>query len=164
MKRVTRFHFILLCFCFGCSFFNNEITQYIVLKNGAKLQPVAKVVYKVFVDRQEVVYWVEVPGERRSQLYKLRGCIVVDKNNWEGEPEYYSSVPWTTRVEFVNGKFINSDNASWWTWHFKTDPKPSNLALIVGSVMGILMIIGIIMGVYDKVQKWREKKRKEVQK
>ena len=35
--------FFLLCFCIGC-FIGNEKTQYIVIKNGKKLEPYEKVV------------------------------------------------------------------------------------------------------------------------
>jgi hypothetical protein len=91
MRRVILL--ILLCFGFGCSDLDNEITQYIVVKEGRQLRPIAKVVYKVFVDRQEVVYWVEIPGQERSQLYKLRKCIVVDAKNWEGDQTHTVFLP-----------------------------------------------------------------------
>ena len=153
--------FLLLCSYFGCSP-GIEKTQYIAIKDGKKLQPHAKVVYKVSADRQEVVYWVETPGKSRSQLYKLKKCIIADVNNWEGEADYI--LLWKVKVNVVNGEFSTIGaglaNVSWWAWHFKTDPKPSNLMTVVGGGVAILMILGIvlIMEAINRRQKSRKKR------
>jgi hypothetical protein len=42
--------FLLLFFCFSC-FSDNEKTHYIATQKGKNLQPYAKVIYKIFVDR-----------------------------------------------------------------------------------------------------------------
>jgi hypothetical protein len=144
---------------------DNEITQYRAVKDGKKYKPIAKVVYKVFVDRQEVVYWMEIPRKEPSPLYKLRECIVVDKNNWKGTVEYQSIIKtfqekglqesfplaWDTTVEVVNGKFTSGrftsgDSVSWWTWHFETEPSPTNLLPIIGYAFAILITIFIVKG------------------
>lgn len=155
MKKMLFVLSLLVLGCAGCSVVNNEITQYIVAKEGEQLRPVAKIIYKVFVDRQEVVYWVEVPGQERSQLYKMKNCIVVNAKNWEGDPDPYCfSLAWLSRVECVNGNFQGA-NVNWWTWHFNTEPKPSNLAGIVGGA--IIMLIGLILlirsGIVEKLRR-----------
>ena len=154
---------ILLSFGLGCSDLDNAITQYIVVREGRQLRPIAKVVYKVFVDRQEVVYWVEIPDQERSQLYRLKKCIVVDAKNWEGDPDPNCfSLPSTSRVEFVNGRFRYGDNVDWVTWHFKTNPKPSNLENIL--IWGVLSVIAavILYQVIDFIKTmWLGRTRKE---
>ncbi len=107
---------------------DNEITQYIVAKEeDKKLRPVAKVVYKVSVERQEVVYWIEFPWKPHPQLYKIKNCVVGDGRNWQGEADVL--LPWPSRVKFINGKFSNTGwdflNVNWWSWHFETEPKPT---------------------------------------
>ena len=159
--KIIGMHIMLLCLFLGCSL-DNEIAQYIVSRNDSKFKPIAKVVYKVSVDRQEIVYWIEVPGQARSRLFKMIKCTVVDKNNWEGETGNYSWPLWTLKVKFVDGKFKYSnvefgDDVSWWTWHFKTEPKPSNLALISGSVIIASLVIGIIIQIRDS----RSRKKKK---
>jgi hypothetical protein len=122
---------IFSCLVFACYVLGlrNQMTQYIVTKNDKKLKPYAKVIYKIYVDRQEVIYWVESPGRDRSQLYKLKKCIVADLNNWEGEADYI--LLWKIRVKVVNGKFGRIGeglaSVSWFEWHFRTDSKPSHL-------------------------------------
>jgi hypothetical protein len=142
--------FGLIGFCLGC-FSDNERTQYIAIKDGKKLRPYAKVVYRVSVDRQEVVYWVESPGKDRSQPYKLKKPIIADLNNWQGEADYI--LLWKTKVEVVNGKFGSLGeglaNVSWFEWHFRTDPKPTisfphfSAGQSIFFIMGILIVLGI---------------------
>jgi hypothetical protein len=93
MKKYLLFFICLLPFgfanCSNLANLDNEVTQYIALKEeGKKLRPVAKVVYRIFIDRQEIVYWIETPGQGRSELFKLKKCIIFDKNNWEGESDF----------------------------------------------------------------------------
>ena len=149
----------LLCFCCGCYALgpDNEIIEYIVDKENGKLKPVGKLTYKVFIDKQEVVYWVETLDGKRSQLHKLKNCIVADKNNWVGYT-HPDSLFFKGKVEFVNGKILGSDNVSWWTWHFKTEPRPSNLSIIVGGIMALLMVCGTIAGIRSW---WLERKKKQ---
>ena len=57
MKKILTIYLLFLCFCISCSILDSEVTQYIAIKkSNGKIQPVAKVVYKVFIDKQEVVY------------------------------------------------------------------------------------------------------------
>jgi len=147
--------FLLLIFCFSC-FFNNEKTQYIVFKDGKKLQPYAKVIYKVSVERQEVVYWIEFPDKERSQLYKLKKCIVANLNNWGGEADFI--LLWKIRVEVVNGKISSPGeslvNVDWFRWHFSTDPSPSYLPTIFWGVLLFVTIFGVIPVVAIVVAEW----------
>jgi hypothetical protein len=143
---------LLLCFCFSC-FIDNENTQYVAVKKGKgqKLEPLAKIVYKVSIDRQQVIYWVEVPNQDRSQLYKLKNCIVANSDNWEGEIDD----PLWVRVEVVNGKFRspggNVVNVTWWTWHFETDPSPSYLKSVATYGIVGLHVIGLIIGIVNLI-------------
>jgi hypothetical protein len=144
----------LLFLCFGC-FSDNEKTQYIAIKSEKILQPYAKVTYKIFVDRGEVVYWIEPPGVERFQLHKLKNCIVADLNNWEGEAEYI--LLWKTKVKFNNGKFSSLGeglaNIDWFDWHFKTDPRPSSLfayVIIIGFCLGILLLFAVYIAIEDQ--------------
>ena len=144
-----------LALLLGCTNLGNEITQYIAIKDGKKLTPLAKITYKVFPEKQEVIYWFEVPGETRSSLYNLRHCKISDSNNWEGEQEY-SSIPLGTRIEYVNGKFndpIIGNNIGWWDWHFNSDPKPSALASIGGGLIIGLAILGLLFSIKEKLGK-----------
>jgi hypothetical protein len=157
--------FFLIVLCLECLFTSNEIKQYFVVKEGKKIIPVAEVIYKVFVDKKEVVYWIEIPRQERSHLYKLQKCIVVDINNWEGEPEYTSWVL-PDKVEYVNGKFKNSDDVSWWTYHITARPPPNKTARIidnVGSVItgifGLAIIMGITAAIYEWIRKISDKKQ-----
>jgi len=156
---------IFSCFCFACYALglHNQITQYIVTKNDKKLQPYAKVIYKIYVDRQEVVYWVESPGKDRSQLYKLKKCIIADSNNWEGEADYI--LLWKIGVRVVNGKFgylgEGLANVSWFEWHFRTDPKPSHLTDAVVGFVGIIVFVIIFIWAYREWKKWKSGKQDE---
>jgi hypothetical protein len=156
--------FLSLYFCLGC-LSDNEKVQYITIKDGKKLEPYAKVVYKVSADRQEVVYWIEAPGKDRSQLYRLKKCVVADLKNWEGEADYI--LLWKIKVEVVDGKFSPPGealvNVDWFAWHFKTNPSPgffSTMGRAVGYGIAILLILGIIGVILREVQK-RVKKGKE---
>jgi hypothetical protein len=155
--------FFLLCFCIGC-FIGNEKTQYIVIKNGKKLEPYEKVVYKVSADRQEVVYWIEAPGKDRSKLYELKKCRVADLDNWEGEADYI--LLWKIRIVVVDGKFSPPGekliNVDWFTWHFKTDPSPSLLSAVVEYGIAILLIMGITGAVMKKYQTVIRKMKKKI--
>lgn len=155
--------FLLLFFCFSC-FIDNEKTQYIAFKNGKYLQPYAKVIYRVSVDRQEVVYCIEVPGKDRSLLYKLEKCIVADVNNWGGEAEYI--LLWKIGVEVINGRFTSPGealvNIDWVTWHFKTNPSPSNLSAIVASLVIVFVTLGIIIIVINRFRKWEGKRMEKL--
>lgn len=140
----------LLSLCFGC-FADSNRTQYIAIQEGKKLRPYAKVVYKISVDRREVVYWVESPAKDRSQLYKLKNCIIADLDNWEGEAD--NILLWKTKVKVVDGKFgpmgKGLANISWFEWHFETDPKPTtpfphfNTAQLILFILGVSMVAGI---------------------
>ena len=155
MKKILTIYLLFLCFCISCSILDSEVTQYIAIKkSNGKIQPVAKVVYKVFIDKQEVVYWIERPNESRGSLYKLQNSIVVDAKNWEGYHDYGSPIPYSTKAEYVNGKFINSVSVSWWVWHFETDPRPSNISLILGSLFVAFWIIGIACKL---IQWWKKR-------
>jgi hypothetical protein len=154
--------FLLLFFCLSC-FKDNEKIQYIAVKNGENLEPYARVIYRVSVDRQEVVYWIEFPGKAPSLLYKLEKCIVADMNNWGGEAK--NILLWEIRVELVNGHFSSPGealvNVDWFTWHFRTDPSPSNLLTIVASLVIVLGTIGIIiisLLFIIRLRKWEEKR------
>lgn len=157
---------LLLFFVFGC-FIDGGVTQYIAVEKGKgrKLEPLAKIVYKVSIDRQEVIYWVEVPNQDRSQLYRLKNCIVANSDNWEGE----MGGPLWMRVEVVNGKFHspggNLVNVTWWTWHFETDPSPSYLRTVAGYGLGglvlVIIIRGIVYAIIDYFGKGRKNGAKE---
>ena len=144
--------FWLLSVCFGC-FANNDKIQYIAIKDGKKIRPYAKVVYRVSVDRQEVVYWIESPAKVRSQPYKLKKCIVADLNNWEGEADYI--LLWKTKVKVLDGKFgplgEGLASVSWFEWNFKTDPKPTisfphfSAAQLIFFIIGILIVAGLFI-------------------
>jgi len=128
---------------------DNKITQYVVVREeDKKLRPLAKVVYKVSVERQEVVYWIEFPEKPRPQLYKIKNCIVADLKNWEGEVEV--PLPWSSRVRFIDGKFRNAGrdflNVSWWSWHFETDPKPTFYSKFLAKI-GFIFLMMVISGV-----------------
>ncbi len=142
MKNILLYFICLLSLGLtNCSISDDEVTQYIAFKEGdKKFTPIAKITYKVFVDRQEVAYWVEVPDYPRSDLYKLKNCIVFDKNNWEGEAE-----PFLNKVKLINGKFQGADSVSWWTWHFETEPKQTFLSNIYRWGIYILILIGILI-------------------
>jgi hypothetical protein len=145
--------FFLLCFCVSC-FSGNEKTQYIAINNGKKLEPYEKVIYKVFVDRQEVVYWIEAPGKDRSKLYQLQKCRVTDLDNWEGEADFV--LLWKIRIVAVDGKFSSPGeklvNVGWFTWHFRTDPSPSLLSAVVEYGIVILLIVGITGAIMKRYQ------------
>ncbi len=137
--------FVLLFFCAGC-FFKNEKTQYVVIQDGKKLRPYAKVVYRVSADKQEVDYWVKTPGKGSSQLYKLKKCVVTDMDNWQGEADYI--LLWKIRVEMVNGK-INPPgeglaNVGWYKWHLRTDPSPGPFSTLLWYGLLLFTIFGII--------------------
>ena len=152
----------LLILGIGC-FSDNEKTQYIAIKNEKILQPYAKVTYKIFVDRGEVVYLIETPDVERSQTHKLKNCIVADLNNWEGEAEYI--LLWKTKVKFNDGKFSSLGegiaNIDWFDWHFKTDPRPSSLfayVIVAGFCFGILLFFAIYITIVDhRVTKMNER-------
>jgi hypothetical protein len=164
MKRMVKTAeiFFLLIFCVGC-FLGNEKTQYIAIKNGKKLEPYEKVVYKVSVDRQEVAYWIEAPGKDRSKLFKLEKCRVADLDHLEGEADHI--LLWKIRIIVVDGKFSSPGqalvNVNWFTWHFKTDPSPSRLSAVVEYGIATLLIVGIIGAVMKKypgvIRKIKEK-------
>ena len=149
---------IFSCSCFACHALglHNQITQYIVTTNDKKLQPYAKVIYKIYPDRKEVDYWVESPGKDRSKLYKLKKCIIADSNNWEGEADYI--ILWKIRVKVVNGKFgyigEGLANVSWFEWHFRTDPKPSYLNDALVGFVGIIVFSIVFFWAYRKWEKW----------
>jgi hypothetical protein len=136
--------FLLLFFCFGC-FSKNEKTQYIVLQDGKKLQPYAKVIYRVSAEKQEVAYWIETPGRERSQVYKLKKCNVTDTNNWQGEADFI--LLWKIRVEMVNGKISPPGeglaNVGWFKWHLRTDPSPGPFSTLLWYGLLLLTIFGI---------------------
>jgi hypothetical protein len=137
--------FLLLSFCAGC-FFHNDKTQYIVNQDGKKLRPYAKVIYRIYAEKQEVDYWIKIPGKGTSQLYKLKKCTVTDPDNWQGEADYI--LLWKIKVEMVNGK-INPPgeglvNVGWYKWHLKTDPSPGPLSTLLRYGLLFLMILGII--------------------
>lgn len=117
-------------------------------------------IYKIYVDRQEVVYRVESLGKDQSQLYKLKKCIITDSNNWEGEADYI--LLWKIRVKVVNGKFgyigEGLANVSWFEWHFRTDPKPSHLNDAVVGFVGIIVFLIISIWGY---RKWKSGKQDE---
>ena len=137
--------FLLLLFCVGC-FFNNEKTQYIVIQDGKKLQPYTKVIYRVSAEKQEVAYWIETPGKERSQVYKLKKCMVTDPNNWRGEADYI--LLWKIKVEMVNGKISPAGeglvNVGWLKWHLGTDPSPGPFSTILWYGFLLFMIFVII--------------------
>jgi hypothetical protein len=143
---------------------DNETTQYIVVKKGDQLRPVAKVVYKVFINRQEIVYWVEFPGQGRSELYKLRKCIIFDRSNWEGEPDFLS---WLLpeKVKFHDGKFQDANSVSWWTWYYETEPGPGYFSklLRVGIGFGIAMTVIIIIAVIIALIQEKLSKKKKIE-
>ena len=158
--------FLLLFLCFSC-FFGNEISQYIAIKDGNKLQPYAKVIYKVSVEKQEVVYWIEFPGKDRSQPYKLKKCIVADLNNWEGDSDYI--LLWKMRVEVVNGNFsspgVGLVNLGWFSWHFRTDPSPSFLSTILrylGYGLLFFAILGVIAVIVIIADQWIRKRKERM--
>ena len=155
--------FFLFCFCVGC-FSGEEKTQYIAIKNGKKLQPYEKVIYKVSVDRQEVVYWIEAPGRDSSKLYKLQKCKVTDLDHWEGQADYI--LLWKIKIVVVNGRFSSPGetlvNVDWFTWHFKTDPSPSLLSAVVIYGIAILLIMGILGAIMIKNQKFIKKMKKKI--
>ncbi len=144
--------FWVLILCSGC-FANNEIIQYVAIKEGNRLRPYAKVVYKVSVEGQEVTYRVESPGKDRSQPYTLKKCIVTDLNNWEGEADYI--LLWKVRIRVVNGNFgplgEGLANVSWFEWNFKTDPQPAisfphlSTAQLIFFITGILIVAGLFL-------------------
>jgi hypothetical protein len=158
LKRMKIGIFLLLIFVSSC-FLDRGMTQYIAIRHEGKLKPIAKIVYKVSVERQEVIYWIEATDDTRSDLTKLKNCIVADVNNWEGDAIGFPN----TRIKVVDGNFEQPDgnfkNVSWWVWHFKTEPKPSNLALLVGCGIAILFTLGIIASILDGIKKRREKKK-----
>jgi hypothetical protein len=137
---------LLLLFCsyFGCAG-DMDKTQYIAIQEGKKLHPYARVIYKVFAERQEVVYGVEFPGKGRSQLYKLKRCIIRDLNNWEGEADHI--LLWKIKVEVVNGKFGQIGeglvNVGWFEWHFAADSKQTDLQNIL--VVGLYILAALII-------------------
>jgi hypothetical protein len=155
--------FFLLCFCVGC-FFDNEKTQYIAIRNGKRLEPYEKVIYKVFVDRQEVVYWMEAPGKDRSKLYPLKKCRVTDLDNWEGEADFV--LLWKIRIVVRDGKFSSPGerlvNVGWFTWHFRTDPSPSLLSAVVGYGIAILLMMAIIRAIMKKYPMVIKKMKKKI--
>ncbi len=167
MKKYLLFLICLLAFglanCSPLSNSDNEITQYIVAKEeDKKIRPIAKVIYKVSVERQEVVYWVEFPWKPHPQLYKIKNCIVANVKNWEGEADIL--LPWASRVKFINGKFRNTGreflNVGWWSWHFETEPKPTFYSKFLGNGGYIFLVIGIssvvifILSVMDEKLYW----------
>lgn len=159
MRKIVIICFVLLYSCIGCSILDSEVIQYIgIKKSNGKIQPIVKVVYKVFVDRQEIVYWIERPNESRGSLYKLENTIIVDVKNWEGYPNDAAPIPYSTKVAYVDGKFINAASVSWYVWHFETDPRPSNLSLILGSVIAVLFVLGIL----GKIIEWWKRDEKHV--
>lgn len=89
----------------------------------------------------------------------MKRCIVLDSKNWEGDLDN----PIWTRIEVVDGKFRSAGlgfvNVSWWTWHFETEPRPSELSSIIGTVMLILMILGASSVIIDAVKNWRDKRK-----
>ena len=117
-------------------------------------------IYKIYVDQQEVVYSVESPGKDRSQLYKLKKCIIADSNNWEGEADYI--LLWKIRVKVVNGKFgyigEGLANVNWFEWHFRTDPKPSYLNDAVVGFVGVIVFVIISIWAY---REWKSGKQDE---
>ncbi len=133
-------------FCSGC-FADNEVIQYIALKDGNRLRPYAKVVYQVSVEGQEVACRVESPGKDRSQPYKLKKCIITDLNNWEGEADYI--LLWKVKVRVVNGIFSplgeGLANVSWFEWNFRTDPKPAPSFPHLSAVQLIFFIVGTLI-------------------
>lgn len=149
---------LLFILAFGC-FLDRGKSQYIATWHEGKIKPIAKIVYKVSVERQEVIYWIEATDKTRSDLSKLENCIVADVNNWEGDAIGFPN----TRIKVVEGEFEQPDgkfvNVSWWVWHFKTEPKPSNLALVVGSGFMVLLTLGIIASILDFIKKRSEKRK-----
>ena len=134
----------LALFGAGC-FSDTEKTQYIAVQNGKELQPYAKVLYRISVDRQEVAYWIETPGQGRSKVYRLKKCTVTDPNNWQGEADYI--LLWKIKVEMVHGKFNplgeGLADVSWFTWHFRTDPNPGPLSAVLR--YGLLLFLIFVM-------------------
>ena len=123
MRKALMFLLIIVIF-FGCSigdFFSHQITQYIAVKEDKIWKISHQIVYKVYADKQEVIYWFKgYDDKERSQLYKMRKCIVADSNNWEGEIEY--SPIGVMRVELLNGKYrfdgVELTDVGWWKWNF----------------------------------------------
>ncbi len=139
--------FLLLIFCFSCSF--GEITQYIVIKDGETFHPYAKVTYQISADRREVFYWVDIPTEGQSEIYVLKNPIIKDLQNWEGEAEHI--LLWKIRVEMVNGK-LNSPaeglaNVNWYTWYFLTNPSPGLLSKMLRYGLLLLGAFGIFAAI-----------------
>jgi hypothetical protein len=150
---------LLALFGAGC-FFRNEKTQYIAIQDGKKLQPYAKVVYRISADKQEVAYWVEPPGQGRSKVYRLKKCTVTDANNWQGEAEYI--LLWKIKVEMVNGELTPPGeglaNVGWFTWHLRTDPGPGPLSAVLWYALLLFLILAMIAAalVVLRVMKRRE--------
>jgi len=146
---------------------DNKFTQYIVAREeDKKIRPIAKVVYKVSVERQEVVYWIEFPEKPRPQIYKIKNCIVADVKNWEGEAEVLP--PWSSRVKFIDGKFSNTGrdflNVSWWSWHFETEPKPTFFSNFLAKIRFIFLVMVMSGGVIFIVSLMNEKLNSEAMK
>jgi len=148
--KIAGFLLILFYLCSGCSYIGNlfpsDVTQYLVYKEeGQQIRPVAKIKYRVFTEKQEVVYWVEYVGKDRSSLYKLGNCVVVNKENWEGDPDYSSPVISISRVQCVNGKITDPNSVNWWQWHFETEPPPSKVRELSVWVIIALVVLGFFV-------------------
>jgi hypothetical protein len=146
--RVLKAGIFLLIFFLGGCFSNTEKTQYIVIQDGKKLQPYAKVVYQISADKQEVTYRIEPPGQERSKVYKLKKVIVTDENNWQGEADYI--LLWKIRVEMVSGKISSPGeglaNVNWFKWHFRTDPNPGPFSTMLSYALLLFMILTMVAG------------------
>jgi hypothetical protein len=157
-KKIKLGIFLLLIFASAC-FLDRGKTQYIAIRHEGKLKPIAKIFYKISFERQEVIYWIEATDNTRSDLTKLKNCIVADVNNWEGDAITFPNA----RIKVVDGKFNSPGGKyitiNWWKWHFETEPKLSNLALVVGSGFVILFKLGIIASILDAIKKRRAKKK-----
>jgi hypothetical protein len=130
-----------------------------------------KIVYKVYPDKQDVVYWVETSdGKERSPLSRVGNCIVADSDNWEGEMDY-GSWPWPRRVEIINGKSkfdgLELTKVGWWKWNFDKENFQGSVIIsttwfvwnnhLVWILSGIGVLLIILYGWHSDTE---DKKRK----
>lgn len=102
----------------------NETTVYPVVCDGeadikenickGKLRTLNRITFKVFVDRQEVIYWL--PGVEKAP-YKLLNCVVKDSENWHCEDGVWEF----SRTVMEKGRIRNTFRegiyyVSWWRW------------------------------------------------
>jgi len=99
---------------------NKEVTVYPVATiEGRGLYPLNRSVYKVFPERQEVIYWMPGVNDIPS---RLGNCVVRNRLNWTCE---YSDG--SGKLTMIDGRFreeppiraLGSDAkyVSWWRWY-----------------------------------------------